>query len=371
MLDTNKMATIKYENLDIENVDVKEEVDSLEIRHHDDVGETRLENIQGQDPLEPALSLELVAAKGDKEAAPLEFEETDGVNKKEVDAEIGKNLAEESVEKNCEKVFREEGIYHTANTEKLEEERNLKTEEEARISREENLETFKIETVEELDKTVHMFEDNDEAIYGETEKSDKMFTKIKREDDEEPFTEMIGKESIEKEIEVEQNWRDILGEKEITGIVYTKQNRERKCKSCDKIVQMSVITVCKSAIILCTICLDVRVVQEHKAKCGDHHQREDCQRTQEAKELQNSHKNTLRCRTYRAKQRKKKEDLRNEEQRQQERNRKLRAKNSALVELIKLTKKQIQGVDHESESNKELKEKGPRKTKNSSWNEEC
>ena len=52
------MATIKYENLDIENVDVKEEVDSLENRHHDDVGETRLENIQGQDPLEPALSLE-------------------------------------------------------------------------------------------------------------------------------------------------------------------------------------------------------------------------------------------------------------------------------------------------------------------------
>ena len=52
------MATIKYENLDIENVDVKEEVDSLENRHHDDVGETRLENIQGQDPLEPALSLD-------------------------------------------------------------------------------------------------------------------------------------------------------------------------------------------------------------------------------------------------------------------------------------------------------------------------
>ena len=58
------MATIKYENLDIENVDVEEEVDSLENRHHDDVGETRLENIQGQDPLEPALSLELVAAVG-------------------------------------------------------------------------------------------------------------------------------------------------------------------------------------------------------------------------------------------------------------------------------------------------------------------
>ena len=53
------MATIKYENLDIENVDVKEEVDSLENRHHDDVGETRLENIQGQDPLEPALSLDI------------------------------------------------------------------------------------------------------------------------------------------------------------------------------------------------------------------------------------------------------------------------------------------------------------------------
>ena len=52
------MATIKYEDLDIESVDVKEEVDSLENRHHDDVGETRLENIQGQDPLEPALSLE-------------------------------------------------------------------------------------------------------------------------------------------------------------------------------------------------------------------------------------------------------------------------------------------------------------------------
>ena len=99
MLDTNKMATIKYENLDIENVDVKEEVDSLENRHHDDVGETRLENIQGQDPLEPALSLELVAAQRDKEAAPLEFEETDGVSKKEVDGEIRKNLAGESVEK--------------------------------------------------------------------------------------------------------------------------------------------------------------------------------------------------------------------------------------------------------------------------------
>ena len=52
------MATIKYENLDIENVDVKEEVDSLENRHHDDVGETRLENIQGQDPLECATPLE-------------------------------------------------------------------------------------------------------------------------------------------------------------------------------------------------------------------------------------------------------------------------------------------------------------------------
>ena len=52
------MATIKYENLDIENVDVKEEVDSLENRHHDDVGETRLENIQGQDPLECATPLD-------------------------------------------------------------------------------------------------------------------------------------------------------------------------------------------------------------------------------------------------------------------------------------------------------------------------
>ena len=62
MLDTNKMATIKYEDLDIESVDVKEEVDSLENRHHDDVGETRLENIQGQDPLECATPLELVAA---------------------------------------------------------------------------------------------------------------------------------------------------------------------------------------------------------------------------------------------------------------------------------------------------------------------
>ena len=55
------MATIKYENLDIENVDVKEEVDSLENRHHDDVGETRLENIQGQDPLECATPLEMEA----------------------------------------------------------------------------------------------------------------------------------------------------------------------------------------------------------------------------------------------------------------------------------------------------------------------
>ena len=53
------MATIKYENLDIENVDVKEEVDSLENRHHDDVGETRLENIQGQDPLECATPLDM------------------------------------------------------------------------------------------------------------------------------------------------------------------------------------------------------------------------------------------------------------------------------------------------------------------------
>ena len=43
----------------------------------------------------------------DEEAAPLEVEETDGVSKKEVDAEIGKSLAEESVEKNCEKVFKE------------------------------------------------------------------------------------------------------------------------------------------------------------------------------------------------------------------------------------------------------------------------
>ena len=44
---------------DIGNVDVKEEVDSLENGHHHDVGETRLENIQGQDPLECATPLEL------------------------------------------------------------------------------------------------------------------------------------------------------------------------------------------------------------------------------------------------------------------------------------------------------------------------
>ena len=99
------MATIKYENLDIESVDVKEEVDSLENRHHDGVGETRLENIQGQDPLECAMPLELVAAKGDKEAAPLEFEETDGKSKKEVDEEIGNSLAEESAEGRHSKIF--------------------------------------------------------------------------------------------------------------------------------------------------------------------------------------------------------------------------------------------------------------------------
>ena len=40
---------------------VKEEVDSLGNRHHDDVGETRLEDIRGQDPLEPALSLDFPA----------------------------------------------------------------------------------------------------------------------------------------------------------------------------------------------------------------------------------------------------------------------------------------------------------------------
>ena len=132
MLDTNKMATIKYENLDIENVDVKEEVDSLENRHHDDVGETRLENIQGQDPLEPALSLELVAAQRDKEAAPLEFEETDGVSKKEVDAEIGKSLAVESVEKKCEKVFKEKEN-NTETSKELKGEKSLETEKTQKI----------------------------------------------------------------------------------------------------------------------------------------------------------------------------------------------------------------------------------------------
>ena len=55
-IDINLVEVINLR--DIGNVDVKEEVDSLENRHYDDVGRTRLENIQSQDPLECATPLE-------------------------------------------------------------------------------------------------------------------------------------------------------------------------------------------------------------------------------------------------------------------------------------------------------------------------
>ena len=122
------MAWVKCEKLVLGSVEDKEEISSLEDGHSMEGRMTRSEDEQGQDPLEP---LELVAAKGDEEAAPLEVEETDGVSKKEVDAEIGKSLAEESVAKKCEKMFKEEN--NTETSKELKGEKSLETEKTQKI----------------------------------------------------------------------------------------------------------------------------------------------------------------------------------------------------------------------------------------------
>ena len=58
------MAWVKCENLVIEDVEDKDEISSLEGGHSIKSRMTRSEDAQGQNPLEPVLPLELVAAVG-------------------------------------------------------------------------------------------------------------------------------------------------------------------------------------------------------------------------------------------------------------------------------------------------------------------
>ena len=121
---------------------------------------------------------------------------------------------------------------------------------------------IKIEVLEDLDEKINERDDDVGETYKDTEESDETSEEIKQEYD----TELATETTIEEEIAVTQNWRDILGEGELMNMIHRKQNRERKCRICDKIVETSVIMICKNAIIMCKICLDVKVIQENKAE---------------------------------------------------------------------------------------------------------